>query len=115
MNCKLYGIPNCNTVKKARDFLDKKKIQYEFSDFKKTKPTVSEIKKWKEAFGELPVNKQGLTYRKYKEQYEELTANDKIKFLCDQPSMIKRPILEIDGNILAFGFDITKYEQAIRA
>lgn len=115
MICKLYGIPNCNTVKNARDFLEKKKIQYEFSDFKKTKPTATEIKKWKDAFGDLPVNKQGLTYRKYKEQYELLSVAEKIKFLCDQPSMIKRPILEIDGKVLAFGFNITTYEQAIRS
>ena len=114
MNCKLYGIPNCNTVKKARDFLGKKKIQYEFSDFKKTKPTVSEIKKWKEAFGELPVNKQGLTYRKYKEQYEELATNDKIKFLCDQPSMIKRPVLDLGGGKLLVGFKPDAYAAALK-
>lgn len=115
MICKLYGIPNCNTVKNARDFLEKKKIAYDFSDFKKSKPTATDIKKWKETFGDLPVNKQGQTYRKYKEQYEALSAAEKIKFICDQPSLIKRPILEINGKIMAFGFDIKTYEQAIQS
>lgn len=111
MTYKMYAIPNCNTVKNARSFLEKKKIDYMFVDFKKTKPTPAEIKKWKQAFGELPVNKQGLTYRKYKEQFEALSESEKIKFLTEQPSMIKRPIIEKNDQVVVFGFDEKKYKE----
>lgn len=110
----LFGIPNCNTVKKAMDFLKSKKIDFAFIDFKKQKPTVEQIKKWKEAFGDLPVNKTGLTYRKYKSEYESLTESQKIKFLIEQSSMIKRPILEKNSKVLTFGFSEEDYSKSLK-
>ena len=88
---KLYGIPNCDTVKTARTFLEKKKIEFEFIDFKKTPPTHDDITRWSKVFGDLPVNKSGLTYKKHKDLYEELAEKEKISFLCSNSSMIKRP------------------------
>lgn len=111
---KLFGIPNCDTVKKARSFLEKKKVAYEFVDFKKTPPEASDIKKWAEKFGGLPVNTKGPTYRKNKEIYEPLTEAKKIKFLTETTSMIKRPILEKDGKTLAFGFDEEIYKTILK-
>lgn len=105
----MYAIPNCDTVKKARTFLDKKKIAYEFIDFKKTPPSKELIKKWSDFLGELPANKKGLTYRKYKDEFEALTPAKKIDFLIANTSMIKRPVLENKNNILAFGFDEETY------
>lgn len=107
---KLYGIKNCNTVKKAVDCLTKKKITFEFVDFKKYQPTKDDIKLWKEAFGELPVNKKGLTYKKHKEVYEELTQTKKVAFIQEQTSMIKRPILVKGNKVLAFGFNEDEYK-----
>lgn len=106
---KLYGIPNCDTVKKARVFLEKKKIPFEFIDFKSYVPTTDDIARWEEAFGELPVNRKGQTYRKFKDEFEGLSEAKKIKFIQENRSMIKRPILEEKKKVLAFGFDEKMY------
>lgn len=105
----MFAIPNCDTVKKARTFLDKKKIQYEFVDFKKTPPTTDQLAKWTEFFGELPVNKKGLTYKKVKEEYESLSEKAKIAFIIKNTSMIKRPVLEKNNKTLAIGFEEDTY------
>jgi Spx/MgsR family transcriptional regulator len=106
----MYAIPNCDTVKKARTFLDKKKISYEFVDFKKTPPTAEQIKRWGEFFGELPANKKGITYKKFKEEYEALAPAAQIKFLIANTSMIKRPILEKNDKTIAMGFEEETYK-----
>ncbi len=106
----MYAIANCDTVKKARVFLDKKKIDYLFIDFKKTPPTPELIKRWGEFFGELPVNKKGITYKKLKDEYEALTPAKKIQFICANTSMIKRPVLEKDDLTIAIGFDEDFYK-----
>jgi Spx/MgsR family transcriptional regulator len=106
---KLYGIKNCNTVKKAMDHLTKNKVTFEFVDFKKYSPTVEDINRWEKAFGDLPVNKQGLTYKKHKEQYEKLKQSDKINFIIENTSMIKRPILEKNDKPTHFGYDENIY------
>lgn len=108
---KMYGIPNCDTVKKARIFLDKKKVKYEFVDFKKYTPTVQDIKRWSAEFGDLPINTKGITYKKYKEEYESLSESQKIKFIQEHTSMIKRPILEDSDKVLAFGFSDESYKK----
>jgi arsenate reductase len=106
---KLYGIPNCETVKKAQQFLEKKKIAFEFVNFKKAPPTEDEILRWKIAFGDWPVNKKGLTFKKYKTEYEKLDDKKMPRFLNEHSSMIKRPILEKNEKVLAFGFDLDQY------
>ncbi len=111
---KIFGIPNCDTVKKARTFLEKKKISFEFIDFKKTPPTSADITRWTESYGDLPVNKTGTTYKKHKEAFEKLGAEEKISFLCQNSSMIKRPILEKNGKVLAFGFKEDEYQNLHR-
>lgn len=111
---KMYAIPNCDTVKKARAFLDKKKIQFEFIDFKKTPPTKTLIKEWKGFLGELPVNKKGTTYKKFKDEFENLSETEKVEFLIEQSSMIKRPIIENNGKVLAIGFDEEQYLKWIK-
>ncbi|MFP5459483.1 MAG: ArsC/Spx/MgsR family protein [Bacteriovoracia bacterium] len=106
---KLFGIPNCDTVKKARTYLEKKKLDYEFVDFKKTPPQTSDILRWKEAMGEWPVNKKGLTFKKYKTEFEALAVSKIPAFLSEHSSMIRRPILEKNGKFFAAGFDEAKY------
>src|SRR5690606_36611941 len=102
---KLFGIPNCDTVKKARTFIEKKNVAFDFVDFKKYKPTAEDIERWAEVFGGLPVNVKCVNYKKHKEHYESLSKKDQIKFLQENTSMIKRPILEKDGKVMAFGFE----------
>lgn len=106
---KMYAIPNCDTVKKAKAFLDKKKIAFEFVDFKKNPPTKDLVNRWIEFRGELPVNKKGITFRKLKDQYEELSPSNQIELMIANPSMIKRPILENKNKTIAIGFDEETY------
>lgn len=107
----MYAIPNCDTVKKARTYLDKKKVDYNFVDFKKTPPTKELIERWQTFMGELPVNKKGLTYKKVKDEYEALSPKAKIDFIIQNTSMIKRPILEKKDKTIAVGFDSEEYDQ----
>lgn len=111
---KIFGIPNCDTVKKARTFLEKKKVEVEFVDFKKYKPTEDDIERWSKVFGGLPVNTKGVTYKKHKDEFEGLSPKAQIKFIQTNTSMIKRPILEKNGKVLAFGFDEEQYKASLK-
>jgi arsenate reductase len=112
---KLFGILNCDSVKKTRVFLETNKIKVEFIDFKKYEPTVDDINRWTTVFGRLPVNTKGVTYKKFRDQFEKLSAQDKINFIQKNTSMIKRPILENEGRVQAFGFDEEQYKKIIRS
>jgi len=112
---KMYGIPNCDTVKKARTFLEKNKIEYEFIDFKKIPPTKNDLERWKKSFGDWPVNKKGPTFRKNKEQFEALLEKDLVEFIIQNSSMIKRPIIEDEGKVLSFGFDEAVFQKLFKA
>lgn len=105
----MYAIPNCDTVKKARAFLEKNNIAYAFIDFKKSPPTKAQIQAWGDFLGELPVNKKGMTYLKYKDHYEALDVMQKIEFIIANTSLIKRPILEQNGKPIAVGFNEAQY------
>ena len=101
---KVYGIKNCDTVKKALKKLDASGVDYEFIDFKKTPPTQDLIKKAKTFLGELPVNKRGTTFRKFKEDYEGASESAQVKLLLENSSAIKRPLVEEKNKIIAIGF-----------
>ncbi|WP_392538666.1 arsenate reductase family protein [Legionella sp. 227] len=109
----MFAIPNCDTVKKARTFLENNKIAYEFIDFKKIPPTKAQIQAWGEYLGELPVNKKGTTYRKCKDDYEALNMAEKVDFIIANPSLIKRPVLVQNGKTIALGFDEKQYRELI--
>lgn len=108
---KIYGIPNCDTVKKARTFLENKKFAFEFVDFKKTPPSLEDLKRWSEAFGGHPLNTKGQTYKKHREEFEALSESKKPAFIQAHFSMIKRPILEKNNKVLAFGFSEDEYKK----
>jgi arsenate reductase (glutaredoxin) len=86
-----------------------------FIDFKKSPPTKAQINAWSEYLGELPVNKKGMTYRKYKDHYEALSQSEKIDFIIANTSLIKRPVLMQNGKIIALGFDEEHYKELLRA
>ena len=110
----MYAILNCDTVKKTRNFLEKNKIDYEFIDFKKSPPTTSQIKTWSDYAGELAINKKGMTYREYKDQYEALSMSGKIDFIIQNPSLIKRPILVQNGKTILMGFNEEQYKEFLK-
>jgi arsenate reductase-like glutaredoxin family protein len=66
-----------------------------------------------EAFGGLPVNTKGLTYKKYALEYEKLDEKEKIAFMIKNPSMIKRPILQKEKTVLCFGFNEKDFDQKL--
>jgi arsenate reductase len=101
----LHGIKNCDTMKKARGWLDARQIAYEFRDYKIAPPTRSQLDAWSRACGwETLLNRAGTTFRKLPDQDKaDLTATKAIALMLAQPSIIKRPVLEIDG-ALTVGF-----------
>lgn len=102
---RLFGIPNCDSVKKARKHLDQLGLEYEFIDFKKVAPSKKNLTSWKSYLGELPVNKRGTTFRKIKEDYElAKSEKDKMDIIMSNSSVIKRPILESDDEVVAIGW-----------
>lgn len=109
----MFAIPNCDTVKKARTFLEKNQVSYQFVDFKKTPPTKTQISVWTDYMGELPINKKGMTYRKYKDHYDSLSTADKVDFIIANPAVIKRPVLESEGKTIAVGFDEAGYRELL--
>ena len=111
MKYKMYGIPNCDTVKKARQALEKKKIDYDFVDFKKTPPTADDLTRWEKVFGDLPANKKGPTFRKIKDEFEAASRSEQINLLLKNSSAIKRPILESGSKVLCFGLDEDLYKK----
>ncbi len=111
MSITLYGIPNCDTVKKARRWLDNAGIEYTFHDYKKLGITETKLKAWsKEQSWELLLNKRGTTFRKLDEsQRENITQTSAIKLMKEHTSMIKRPVIE-GGKELLIGFDEASYK-----
>ena len=108
---KVYGITNCNTVKKALDWLKANKVDYEFHDFKKLGVGEEKLHEWDQKAGyEKFLNKQGLTWKQLDPQIKEgvKTNFDALKLLQQKTSMIKRPVIE-DGRFLFFGFDDKVY------
>lgn len=109
---KVYGIKNCDTVKKVLNFLDQNQIEYEFIDFKKNAPTKEELLMWKKSFGDWPVNKRGRTYKMISDEFESGSDAQKIKILQDKTSSIKRPITT-NGKDFSFGFDQSELQKFI--
>lgn len=104
---KVYGITNCNTVKKALDWFKANNVAYEFHDFKKLGVSAEKLNEWADKAGyEKVMNKQGLTYRGLDDDTKaSITgAAPALKLLQDKTSMIKRPVIE-DGDFLYLGFD----------
>ena len=91
----LHGIPNCDTVKKARDWLSAQGVAYEFRDYKKQPPTSAELKNWTDRAGwEVLLNKAGTTFRKLPDEDKAgLDATKAIDLMVAHPSLIKRPIV----------------------
>jgi arsenate reductase len=112
---KVYGIKNCNTVKKALDWLNENKVTYEFQDFKKLGVSTQKLQEWDAKAGyEKFMNKQGLTWKQLDPAVKESikTKDDALRLLQEKTSMIKRPVIEKDG-FLFFGFDEAVYSKAL--
>ena len=113
MTITMYGIKNCDTIKKARQWLDDHGIAYDFHDYKTAGIDQARLQKWcKELGWEIVLNRAGTTFRKLAEaDKQDLSEAKAIKLMLDQPSMIKRPILDI-GKQRIVGFKPEVYAKA---
>lgn len=107
---KLYGIPNCDSVRKARQWLDGRGIAYGFHDFRKDGLDAKQLAAWlKQAGWETLLNRKGTTWRQLPtEQREGIDAKQAQALMLEQPTLIKRPVLET-GKHLEVGFDADRY------
>lgn len=115
----IYGIKNCNTMKKAFDFLNQKEIVFEFFDYKKSVLSQTEFERFYQIFGDKLINKQGTTYRKMADETRTILTGDDLQaiytIIKDNQSILKRPILVGDlanQEIALIGFDDT-WEQIL--
>jgi arsenate reductase len=108
----IYGIKNCDTMKKAFVWLDKHNIAYAFHDYKKDSVEKSDLERWAKEMGwEIVLNRAGTTFRKLPDaDKENLTGKKAIALMLAQPSMIKRPVLDVGGK-LTVGFKPEIYEK----
>lgn len=108
MSIKVYGIKNCNTMKKTFDFLAEKEVEYEFIDYKKQNPDAPLLEGFlkKTDLASL-VNKKGMTYRKMTDEQKSALENEEtaIPILEENSSMIKRPVIVYKDGSLSLGFD----------
>jgi len=106
----IYGIKNCDTMKKAFAWLDQRGIAYDFHDYKKVGVTKAQLTQWCRVAGwETVLNRAGPTFRKLPDaDKQDLTQAKAIALMIANPSMIKRPILEKDGAI-EIGFKPERY------
>jgi arsenate reductase len=107
---KIYGIKNCDTMKKARAALDKKRVAYDFHDYKVNGVEKAQLEGWAKKVGwETLLNRAGTTFKKLPDKDKEgLTEKKAIALMLAQPSMIKRPVLEA-GEKLLVGFKPEEY------
>ena len=113
----VYAIPNCNTVKKALDWLKENKVVYEFHDYKKKGVTGTLLTTWCKQIGwEALINKKGATWRQLPKEIQETITTQKaaIALMTEKTSIIRRPLIEENGKIIAIGFDETEYKKALK-
>jgi arsenate reductase len=113
----IYGIKNCDTMKKARAWLDKRGVAYAFHDYKTEGIDRARLEQWcKDAGWETLLNRAGTTFRKLPESAKtNVDSRKALRLMLDQPSMIKRPVLELGGGKLVIGFTAENYQATFAA
>jgi arsenate reductase len=111
----LYGIPNCDTMKKARTWLEGQGVAHDFHDYKKAGIDRATLAGWVAEHGwETILNRAGTTFRKLPEaERTGLDADKAITLMLAQPAMIKRPVLALDDGRTVVGFKPERYQEAM--
>jgi arsenate reductase (glutaredoxin) len=114
MTLTLYGIPNCDTVKKARTWLDQNGVSYAFHDYKKAGVQEPALRRWSATFGwDKVLNRAGTTFKALPDAAKSDLDEDKaVALMLAQPSMIKRPVLEGEG-VCLIGFKADAWAAAL--
>ena len=107
----MYGIPNCNTIKKARSWLEQHGVDYEFHDYKRAGTDAALLESWVKEFGwQAIVNTRGMTWRKLDDDTRaSMDEAGAVKIMTEKPSIIKRPLLAT-GKQNILGFDEARYQ-----
>jgi arsenate reductase (glutaredoxin) len=108
----VYGIPNCDTVKKARTWLEDRGVPFEFHDFKKAGLSASLVKSWlADVSLESLVNRRGTTWRGLSDEAKAAaeTMDGAIALMVEKPSVVKRPVVVVDGHVRSLGFSADQY------
>ena len=111
----LYGIPNCDQVRKARAWLDANGVTCQFHDFKKAGLSAALVTRWIDALGwETLVNRKGTTWRALPDARKAaiVDAATATALMLEMPSIVKRPVLHA-GNAIMVGFDASKYQSLL--
>ena len=108
----LFGIPNCDTVRKARKWLDEHGLTHEFIDLRADRPSTKKISQWLSAVGsERLINRRSTTFKQLSQgDRAALEGGDTVSVLQGQPTLIKRPVLEWSNSVLV-GFKAEDYAQ----
>ncbi len=116
MSIVMYGIRNCETVNKARAWLKDHQVEYAFHDYKSAGIDTVRLASWCDELGwEILLNRAGTTFRKLPEADKQgLNLSKAMALMLAQPSMIKRPVLDL-GNRRLVGFSPEQYEQKLSA
>jgi arsenate reductase (glutaredoxin) len=111
----IYGIKNCDTMKKARDWLDKRGVDYSFHDYKTAGIDRERLEGWSKKVGwETLLNRAGMTFRKLPDKDKNgIDARKAVALMLAQPSMIKRPVLDLGGGKLVVGFKPELYSETV--
>ena len=111
----IYGIKNCDTMKKARAWLDKAGVEYAFHDYKTKGIEREHLEKWaKKVDWETLLNRAGTTFKKLPDKDKTgVTEKKAIALMLAQPSMIKRPVLDLGGGKLLVGFKPEQYAASL--
>jgi arsenate reductase len=115
MSITIYGIKNCDTMKKARSWLEKHGVAYVFHDYKSAGIDRERLERWEKKVGwETLLNRAGTTFRKLPDKDKSgLDAGKAVALMLKQPSMIKRPVLDLGGGKLLVGFSPERYGEML--
>ncbi len=112
----IYGIKNCDTMKKARAWLDKRGVKYVFHDYKTAGIERERLERWTKKLGwEILLNRAGTTFKKLPDTEKNgVTETKAIALMLKEPSMIKRPVLDVGGKLVV-GFKPDVYQATLTA
>ena len=101
----VYGIKNCDSMKKAFHWLEANGVAYDFVDFKKDPPSADAVEAWLDGVGDALVNSRGPSYRQLPDDVKnQFTGTTRIQAIVDKPTLIKRPLM-VNGLAMTVGFD----------
>jgi arsenate reductase len=113
---KLHGIPTCDTCKKARAWLEARGVAHAWIDLRQTPPAAAQVERWVQKLGDKALrNTSGQSYRALGDAKQRMTAAEWTAAFSRDPMLLKRPILERDGEPLAAGFKPERYLELLGA